>query len=232
MEFERAAKLAGARFTILRGTLARLERALGQFMIDLHTREHGYEEISVPLLVNDATVYGTGQLPKFAEDLFRTTDGRWLIPTAEVPLTNLVAGEILAEKALPLRMTALHRLLPRRGRRRRARHARHAPPAPVQARSSWSAITRPDDSDAEHERMTRLRRARAGAAGAALSPGAAVRRRHRVCRREDLRPGSLAAGAAGVARDQFLLQLPRFPGAADERPRSRRRRQAAASCTR
>ena len=107
MDFAAAAKIAGARFTILRGQLARLERALGQFMLDLHTREHGYEETIVPLLVNAAAAYGTGQLPKFEEDLFKTTDGRYLIPTAEVPLTNTVGGEIIAEKQLPIRLTAL-----------------------------------------------------------------------------------------------------------------------------
>jgi seryl-tRNA synthetase len=107
MDFEGAAKLSGARFTVLKGGLARLERALGQFMIDLHTAEHGYTEVVPPLLVRDETMYGTGNLPKFADDLFRTTDGRWLIPTAEVPLTNLVRGEILDAAALPIRMTAL-----------------------------------------------------------------------------------------------------------------------------
>ena len=107
MDFDAAAKLAGSRFTVLRGGLARLERALAQFMIDLHTREHGYEEVAVPVLVTEATMYGTGQLPKVADDSFRTTDGRWLIPTSEVPLTNTVAGEIVPEKSLPIRMTAL-----------------------------------------------------------------------------------------------------------------------------
>jgi seryl-tRNA synthetase len=107
MDFANASKIAGARFTILRGKLARLERALGQFMIDLHTTEHGYEEHIVPLLVNDATMFGTNQLPKFAEDSFRTTDGRWLIATSEISLTNMAAGEIIAEKALPMRVTAL-----------------------------------------------------------------------------------------------------------------------------
>ena len=107
MDFERAAKLAGARFTVVKGHLARLERALGQFMINLHTMEHGDTEVIPPLMVRDEVMYGTGQLPKFAEDLFRTTDGRWLIPTAEVPLTNLVREEILDEKELPLRFTAL-----------------------------------------------------------------------------------------------------------------------------
>jgi seryl-tRNA synthetase len=106
MDFARAGKLSGARFVVLSGALARLSRALGHLMLDLHTSEFGYTEVSPPLLVNDATAYGTGQLPKFADDLFRTTTGLWLIPTAEVPLTNLVAGEILDEAKLPLRFTA------------------------------------------------------------------------------------------------------------------------------
>jgi seryl-tRNA synthetase len=107
MDFATAAKLAGTRFVVLRGPLARLERALGQFMIDLHTREHGHTELVVPSLVNEATAYGTANLPKFREDLFETLDGRFLIPTAEVPLTNTVAGEIVADKDLPIRLTAL-----------------------------------------------------------------------------------------------------------------------------
>jgi seryl-tRNA synthetase len=106
MDFARAGKLSGARFVVLRGQLARLERALGQFMIDIHTREFGCIEISPPLLVRDDAVYGTGSLPKFADDLFRTTTGLWLIPTAEVPLANLVADEIVEETQLPLRFTA------------------------------------------------------------------------------------------------------------------------------
>ncbi len=131
MDFERAARLSGSRFTVLRGALARLERALGQFMLDLHTSEHGYEEASVPALVNDAAAFGTGQLPKFAEDLFRTTDGRWLIPTAEVPLTNLVAGEILAGNRAADPPHGADRLFSQRGRRLRSRYARHAAPASV-----------------------------------------------------------------------------------------------------
>ncbi len=106
MDFETAAKLSGARFVVLKGGLARLERALAQFMLDVHTREHGYNEIAPPLLVRDAVMFGTAQLPKFAEDQFRTTTDLWLIPTAEVPLTNLVREEILAEDRLPLRFTA------------------------------------------------------------------------------------------------------------------------------
>jgi seryl-tRNA synthetase len=107
MDFATATKLAGARFTLLRGPLARLERALGQFMLDQHTVHRGYVETATPYLVNAAAVYGTGSLPKFEEDLFKTTDGRYLIPTAEVPLTNTVAGDIVQEKVLPIRLTAL-----------------------------------------------------------------------------------------------------------------------------
>lgn len=107
LDFEGAARIAGSRFTIVKGQLARLERALGQFMLDLHTTEHGYLEVQPPLLVRDDAMYGTGQLPKFAEDLFRTTDERWLIPTAEVPLTNMVRDQILDAEVLPLRFTAL-----------------------------------------------------------------------------------------------------------------------------
>ena len=106
LDFERAAKLSGARFAVMSGGVARLHRALAQFMLDRQI-ENGFMETAVPLLVRDEAVYGTGQLPKFAEDLFQTTDGRWLIPTAEVSLTNLVAGEILDTASLPLRLTAL-----------------------------------------------------------------------------------------------------------------------------
>ena len=106
MDFETAAKLAGARFVVLKGQLARLERALAQFMLDLQTDTNGYTEHYVPYMVNEHAMYGTGQLPKFADDLFRTTDNRWLIPTAEVALTNLVREKTLDENDLPLRLTA------------------------------------------------------------------------------------------------------------------------------
>jgi seryl-tRNA synthetase len=153
MDFATAAKMAGARFTILRGKLARMERAIGQFMLDLHTREHGYEETIVPLLVNAATGYGTGQLPKFEEDLFKTTDGRYLIPTAEVPLTNTVAGEIVAEKRLPIRLTALSECFRSEagaaGRDTRGYLRQHE-----FRKVELVSIVHPDTSDAEHERMT------------------------------------------------------------------------------
>jgi seryl-tRNA synthetase len=106
LDFESAAKIAGARFAVMRGQLARLERALAQFMLDWQTGTNGYTENYVPYLVNDAAMFGTAQLPKFAEDQFRTTDGRWLIPTAEVSLTNLARESVLEEKDLPLRLTA------------------------------------------------------------------------------------------------------------------------------
>ncbi len=153
MEFERAGRMSGSRFTILRGDLARLERALGQFMIDLHTREHGYEEVSVPLLVNASAVYGTSQLPKFEEDLFRTTDGRYLIPTAEVPLTNHVSGEIVPEAKLPTRFAALSQCFRSEagsaGRDTRGMLRQHQ-----FTKCELVSITHPDQSDNEHERMT------------------------------------------------------------------------------
>jgi seryl-tRNA synthetase len=107
MDFERAARLSGSRFVVLSGQIARLERALSQFMLDLHTTEHGYTEVQPPLLVRDEAMYGTGQLPKFTEDLFQTREGFWLIPTAEVSLTNLVREEIVSHDTLPRRYTAL-----------------------------------------------------------------------------------------------------------------------------
>ncbi|MEO7026038.1 MAG: serine--tRNA ligase, partial [Caulobacteraceae bacterium] len=107
MDFEAATRISGARFVVLRGALARLERALGQFMLDMHTLEHGFTEVSPPLLTREAALFGTGQLPKFADEAFQTTDGRWLIPTSEAPLVNLVRERILAESELPLRLTAL-----------------------------------------------------------------------------------------------------------------------------
>ena len=153
MDFATAAKLSGSRFTLLKGALARLERALGQFMIDLHTTEHGYTEVSVPLLVNDAAVYGTNQLPKFADDLFRTTDGRWLIPTAEVPLTNTEAGNIVPEARLPIRLAALSDCFRSEagsaGRDTRGMLRQHQ-----FKKVELVSLVRPEDSDAEHERMT------------------------------------------------------------------------------
>ena len=152
MDFEAAARMSGARFVVLKGRLARLERALGQFMLDIQTLEHGYTEVSPPLLVRDAAAFGTGQLPKFSEDLFRTTDDRWLIPTAEVSLTNLAREQILAAETLPLRLTALTPCFRSEagasGRDTRGMIRQHQ-----FYKVELVSITEPDQSDAEHERM-------------------------------------------------------------------------------
>ncbi|WP_353211337.1 serine--tRNA ligase [Rhodovarius sp.] len=152
MDFESAARLSGSRFVVLKGALARLERALGQWMLDQHTGQNGYTEVSPPLLVNAATLYGTGQLPKFEEDLFRTDD-KFLIPTAEVPLTNLVAQQIIAEPIAPLRFTALTPSFRSEagsaGRDTRGMLRQHQ-----FYKVELVSITRPEDSDGEHERMT------------------------------------------------------------------------------
>jgi seryl-tRNA synthetase len=138
---------------VLRSLLARLDRALGQFMIDLHTTEFGYTEIAPPLLVRDEVVFGTGSLPKFGEDLFRTTTGLWLIPTAESPLTNLVADEILDEGDLPLRFTALTPCFRSEagaaGRDTRGMIRQHQ-----FTKVELVSIAHPDRSAEEHERMT------------------------------------------------------------------------------
>ena len=152
MDFEIAAELSGSRFVVLKQGIARLERALGQFMIDMHTTEHGYMETSPPLLVRDEALFGTGQLPKFSEDLFKTTDGRWLIPTAEVPLTNLVREQILDEKQLPVRLTALTPCFRSEagsaGRDTRGMLRQHQ-----FSKCELVSITKPEDSEPELERM-------------------------------------------------------------------------------
>lgn len=152
LDFEAAARMSGSRFTVLKGDLARLERALGQFMLDFQTRENGYLEISPPLLVRDEAMFGTGQLPKFAEDLFHTTDGRWLIPTAEVSLTNLVREQIVAEEELPMRLTALTPCFRSEagasGRDTRGMIRQHQ-----FYKVELVSIVAPEDSEAEHERM-------------------------------------------------------------------------------
>ncbi len=152
MDFETAAKLSGSRFVVLRRQLARLERAIGNFMLDLHTTEFGYEEVSPPLLVRDDAMYGTSQLPKFAEDAFRTENGYWLISTSEIPLTNIVRESILAEEELPLRMTAFTPCFRSEagsaGRDTRGMIRMHQ-----FSKVELVSITTPDQSADEHERM-------------------------------------------------------------------------------
>jgi seryl-tRNA synthetase len=153
MDFASAAKISGARFVFLRGNLARLERALGQFMLDLHTGEHGYTEVNPPFLVKDNAAYGTGQLPKLAEDMFHTENGFWLIPTSEVSLTNLVNDTVLEEKDLPLRFTAWSPCFRSEagaaGKDTRGMIRQHQFP-----KVEMVSIVAPEHSEAEHERMT------------------------------------------------------------------------------
>ncbi|WP_454017844.1 serine--tRNA ligase [Azospirillum sp. Marseille-Q6669] len=152
MDFEAASRMSGARFTILKGGLARLERALADFMLDIHTGEHGYTEIAPPLMVRDNALFGTGQLPKFEEDLFRTGD-HYLIPTSEVPLTNLVNDQIVATEELPHRYTALTPCF-----RAEAGSAGRDTRGMIRQHQFWKvemvSVTAPDQSEAEHLRMT------------------------------------------------------------------------------
>ena len=154
MDFDAAGVVSGARFVYLKGQIARLNRALGQFMLDHQTQQHGYIEVAPPLLVRTEAMFGTGQLPKFAEDLFQTTDGRWLIPTAEVSLTNYVREKILAEQELPLRLTALTPCFRAEagaaGRDTRGIIRQHQ-----FEKVELVSIVAPEQSEAEHERMTR-----------------------------------------------------------------------------
>ena len=153
LDFETGAQISGARFTFLRGQMARLQRAIAQFMLDTQTAAHGYVECAPPLLVRDEAVFGTGQLPKFAEDLFKTTDGRWLIPTSEVSLTNSVREQILADAELPIRMTALTPCFRSEagaaGKDTRGYIRQHQ-----FEKVELVTVCRPDQSEAEHEKMT------------------------------------------------------------------------------
>ncbi len=154
MDFETGTRLSGARFTFLRGPMARLHRALGQFMLDVQTGEHGYAECNPPVLVGDDAMYGTDKLPKFAEDSFCTTNGRWLIPTSEVSLTASVMGELLDEAALPMRLTALT-LCFRSEAGAAGRDTRGFIRQHQFEKCELVSIVRPEDSEAEHQRMVR-----------------------------------------------------------------------------
>lgn len=153
LEFETAAEMSGARFAFLRGGMARLQRAIGQYMLDQQTMENGFQECAPPVLVRDDAMFGTGQLPKFSEDSFQTTDGRWLIPTAEVSLTNSVRGQILNAAQLPIRLTALTPCF-----RSEAGSAGKDTKGLIRQHQfekvEMVAIAHPDHSSAEHERMT------------------------------------------------------------------------------
>ncbi len=152
MDFEAAARMSGSRFVVLKGQLALLERALGNFMLNLHTIHHGFAEISAPLLVRSEALVGTGQLPKFAEDLFQTTEGHWLVPTQEVTLTNLVREQIIARDELPLRFSSLSQCFRSEagssGRDTKGMLRQHQ-----FSKVEMVAVTTPDKSDEEHERL-------------------------------------------------------------------------------
>ncbi len=236
MDFEAAAKLSGARFVVLKKGLARLERAIGQFMLDLHTNEHGYTEINPPLLVRNDVMFGTGQLPKFEDDQFWAIKGELLaavdhellmvltrmayaglldrlrserlglIPTAEVSLTNLVRESILDEKELPMRLDRADAVLPRRSGRGGPRHPRHDPPASIHKGRTGLD----HDAGDQHGRARAhavLRRGSAAAARSALPRDDAVRRRHGLFRAEDLRHRGLDAGAGRGRRLPRNLEL-------------------------
>ncbi len=246
MDFETAAKLSGARFVVLKSGLARMERAIGQFFVDVHTSEHGYTEIAPPLLVRDEVMYGTAQLPKFEDDQFLATrtatlaeaassmlalDVRerpsvepgklpvfdlslkyWLIPTAEVPLTNMVRESIVEEAELPMRLTAYTPCFRAEagaaGRDTRGMIRQHQ-----FNKVELVSITTPEELQQRARAHARLRRRGAAPARTALSRGDLVRGRHGLCRAEDLRHRGVAAGAGDVSRDFVLLELRRLPGA-------------------
>ena len=173
LDFEAAARLSGARFVVMKGAMARVHRALAQFMLDTHTERHGLDETWTPVLVRDEAMLGTNQLPKFAEDSYRTTNGWWLIPTSEVTLTNLVAGQILEDATLPIRMTAhtqCFRSEAGSAGKDTAGMLRHHQFEKVEMVS----ITRPEDSTAEHERMTDMRPEHPGIAEPSLPHGGAL----------------------------------------------------------
>ena len=206
MDFETAARLSGSRFVVLSGALARLHRALAQFMLDTHVDENGLTEVWTPVLVNDEAMLGTGQLPKFAEDSYRTTKGWWLIPTAEVTLTNLAAGQILDEATLPRRYTAWTQCFRSEagsaGKDTRGMLRQHQ-----FEKVEMVSITRPEDSLAELERMTRC------AEGILEKLGLPYRR-------IVLSTGDMGFSRPPHARHRGLAARARTPGARSARARS------------
>ena len=215
IDFERATKISGTRFALLMGAGAQLERALINFMLSLHTNEHGYTEVLPPFLVSSATLYGTGQLPKFEQDLFKIA-GEWdlyLIPTAEVPVTNLYRGEILDGKRLPMKYTAYTPCF------RSEAGSYGADVRGLIRQHQFDKVelvkfATPETSYDELEEPDRQRGEGAAAARAAVSHDGAVHRRHGVLGGEDLRHRSVAAEPEGVSRDFFVLELRGVPGAA------------------
>lgn len=216
LDFEAAATISGARFAALRGGMARLHRALAQYMLDTQTGVNGHEEVNPPLLVRDQALFGTSQLPKFAEDLFQTTDGRWLIPTAEVSLTNLVREQIVPDDSLPLRFTALTPCFRSEagsaGRDTRGFIRQHQ-----FEKVELVTICRPEESDAEHQRMVKCAEGILEALGLPY-------RKITLCTGDigfgarKTWTGSLVAQPEHLSRNQLRLQLRRFSGPAHECP--------------
>jgi seryl-tRNA synthetase len=229
LDFEAGVKISGARFTVMKGQIARLHRALTQFMLDLHTTEHGYTEVYTPYLVNPESMFGTGQLPKFEEDLFMVprSDGSklYLIPTAEVPVTNLVRGEILAGDALPLKFVA-HTPCFRSEAGSYGKDTRGMIRQHQFDKVELVQMVRPDQSWDALEQLT-------GHAEAVLQKLDLPYRKVALCtgdmgflRGQDLRPRSLAAGAEHLSRNFVLLQFRSLPGAAHAGALPQRQEQA------
>lgn len=220
LDFAAAVKLTGSRFVVMKGQIARMHRALSQFMLDLHTEQHGYSENYVPYLVNQDTLYGTGQLPKFAGDLFHTrpleeeadTSNYALIPTAEVPLTNLVRGEIIDEDDLPIKMTA-HTPCFRSEAGSYGRDTRGLIRMHQFDKVEMVQIVRPEDSMAALEEMTGHAEKVLQLLGLPYRKIILCRKRHGLWRLQNLRPGSMDPGTEHLPRDLFLLQRLGFPGA-------------------
>ena len=222
LDFEAAGRLSGARFVVMKGAMIRLHRALAQFMLDTHIEKHGLTEVWTPVLVRDEAMLGTGQLPKFAEDSYRTTNGWWLIPTSEVTLTNLVAGQILDEAELPIRMTAHTQCF-----RSEAGSAGKDTAGMLRQHQfekvEMVSITRPEDSRAELDRMTGCAQNILESLEPPLPHRRPRHRRHGLRRPPHPRPRGLAARPGHLPRDLLGLGLRRLPGPPDERPLPPRR---------
>ncbi len=205
MDFETAAKLSGSRFVVLRGAVIRVHRALAQFMLDTHVTEHGLTETWTPVLVKEDAMYGTNQLPKFAEDSYQTTNGWWLVPTSEVTLTNTVAGDILDEAVLPIRMTAHTQCF-----RSEAGSAGKDTAGMLRQHQfekvEMVSITTPETSLAEHERMTRCAEAILEKLGLPYRTVVLCTETWGSARPRRMTRG-LAARAEHLSRDQFGLGL-------------------------
>ncbi len=231
LDFATAAKISGSRFSLLKGGLARLHRALAQFMLDTHTAEHGYTELYAPYLVNAASLHGTGQLPKFEEDLFKVLRGEqdplYLIPTAEVPVTNIVRDEILAGEALPLKFVC-HTPCFRSEAGSGGRDVRGMIRQHQFDKVELVQIVHPEQFDRGARGIDPSRRGHPRTTGVALPPHGAVLWRHGFLCRQDLRSRSLAAGTEHLPRDFLLLQLRRLPGAPHAGPFPQRQEQAGA----